>query len=117
VRKIETATDIAPRSGPGAPDQDEIATAFERRRAGQAHHGVNTSLLWQVRIGWYSEPPTVWPPFTYDTKDTKEHAEYCARQAVGWQGSDESLYVTSACVRGPGESEWVPVAVSQVVPA
>jgi hypothetical protein len=112
-----TATDIGAQGVPGAPDQDEIATAFERRRAGQAHHGVNTSSSWQVRIGWYSEPPTVWPPFTYDTRDTKERAEYCALQAMSWQGSDESLYVISASVRGPGESEWMPVAASHVVPA
>ena len=109
MHKIETATDARVQGEPGAAGRDEITAAFEHKRAGRATGDVNTSPGWQVRIGWHSEPPTIWSPFTFDRKDTEEDAEYCARQAVHWKGSDKSLYVTNAWVRAPGESKWQPV--------
>lgn len=119
MHKIEAATGAGAgvQSGPGAVSEDEIAAAFERKRAGRAAGEVNTSPGWQVRIGWHSEPPTTWPPFTFDRKDTKEDAEHCARQAAHWKSSDKSLYVASTWVRAPGASEWRPVSMPRVGPA
>jgi hypothetical protein len=85
---------------------DEIAAAFARKRAARATGEVNTSANWQVRIKWASPESVTWPTFSYDAKDTREHAEYCARQAMAWKQSDTELHVTGAWVRGPGASEW-----------
>jgi hypothetical protein len=99
----------------GAAETDELNAMFERRRFERATGTVNTSPYWQVRIGWGSAPPIAFPPFTYDVKDSRADAEYCARWAEGWRSADDAdLYVIAAWVRGPGACAWEPVSVAQV---
>ena len=95
--------------------EDEIAAEFERKRAGRATGAANTSSAWQVRIEWQSPDSMSWPPYTYDAKQTREDAEYCALHAIQWKAADADLRVIGAHVRAPGASEWKPVALPQAV--
>lgn len=79
--------------------------------------GANTTCRWQVRIEWVVRPPTTYPRYTFDTKESREDAEYCARHAMSWKKSDDALYVVEASVRGPGATDWEAVTLPHVVAA
>jgi hypothetical protein len=97
------------RSAHGDGPDDEITTVLARVRAERRPGAENATPRWQVRIGWSGCAD--WPPFTFDAKDTREDAEYCARNAMTWKRSGDGLHVTGAWVRAPGASEWTTLAL------
>jgi hypothetical protein len=96
-----------------ASDVGELAAEFARKRAARAMAEVNNSTGWQVRIEWRSPASVTWPTFTYDTKPTREAAEYCARHSLQWITSGNDLSVVGACVRAPRASKWEPVSINE----
>lgn len=104
---------ISKASGAPYSSVDEVASVLARIRAERRPGPENRSGRWQVRIGWAGSAES--PPFSFDTRDSREDAEYCARHAMTWKRADDGLYVTGAWVRKPGASEWEPVTLPQAV--
>lgn len=92
---------------------DGVALVLARVRATRRPGAVNTTDRWQVRIRWGAIQQQ-WPPFTYDAKDSRADAVYCACQAEGWRSADADPYVIAAWVRGPGACAWESVSAARV---
>ena len=99
----------------GYSSAEDVAEMLARVRDERRPSAENSTTQWQVRIRWGGSRQ--WPPYTFDAKDSREDAEYCAQQAVTWNRSDTELFVVGAWVRGPGASACEPVTVPQAVPA
>lgn len=97
---------------PPYPSADEVESVLARVRAERRQGPVNTTSRWQVRIGWTGSAKL--PPFSFDVRDSREEAEYCARHVMLWKQADDGLCVTGTWVREPGASEWEPVTSPQV---
>jgi hypothetical protein len=99
----------------GCGSAEDVAEVLARVRDERRPGAENTTTRWQVRIKWGGSRQ--WPQYTFDAKNSREDAEYCAGQAVAWNRSDTELYVLGAWVRSPGAAAWDPVPASKAVPA
>ena len=92
---------------------DEVASVLARIRAERRPGPKNTTCYWQVRIGWAGSAEV--PPFSFDTRDSREDAEYCAHHAATRKWAHDGLCITGVWVREPGASQWEPVTMPQAV--